>query len=620
MTASLPVQPTRRLARWTASVAVPVVLTAALLMVGAGHDEPGTARPVTTTVAAPTSFRVATFNVLGASHTGPNGDRTGYATGRQRMYGAVDLIKRSGVQMIGFQELEGVQYDTFASLMGSGWGTWPGRAIHDSWYTSVAWRKSDWTAIIRTTYETPYFEGRIRVRPLVQLRNNHTGQLVWFMNTHNPSNQTKWAGDEKVWRDASERIQAALANKLQRNNPDIPVIFTGDMNDSHDFYCPVTYLSDLESADGSTHNNLTGDAYDCTLRSPGLIDWIMGTSNIRWSGYTRWTESQTTKTSDHPYYFATANIAPQPARAAGVKRVVVVDIQGLRSGTVAGGHAPYLSRLISRGASTLQARPDDDNRRALPNTTSLLSSRRVPTSRGGHGVTTNTYAGPSVHAAAGQYVSSAFDMAHNLGMSTAFYSGDLRSRLVPRTWDSKLAGTDRYGVDNGRGKIDRRLISSTDTDATRAARTSLQDRPARLTVVQLGNVLRAGAAHGWSSPEYVRAVALADSRLRRIVGDVQGNSSSAGSTLVIVTSSAPGAPTRYGHGVPLLVWGPSVPHADLYALNRQYTRPAHTQRLPASGTPINTGVVANLVASALTLPAIPRSSLNSRLHLDVFGR
>lgn len=620
MTTTNPARAKRAAARWTTAALVPFALTTALLAAGTGSPDPRTpqqARSVSVTTASPTTFKVATFNVLGASHTGPNGDKTGYASGQQRMYGAVDLIKRSGVQLVGFQELEGVQYDKFVSLMGAAWDTWPGRAIRDSTYTSVAWKRSDWTAIVRRTYATPYFEGRIRIRPLVQLRNNHTGQLVWFMNTHNPSNQTKWAGDEKVWRDESERIQAALANQLQRVNPDIPVIFTGDMNDSRDFYCPVTYLSDFESADGSTHNDLTGDAYSCTLKSPYLIDWIMGTSNVGWSGYTRWTESQTAKTSDHPYYFATASIAPQPARAAGVKRVVVVDLQGVRSGPVRGGHAPMLASLLTKGAGTLQARPDNDNVSALPNTVSMLSGRPVPTTKGGHGITSNGYR-RTVHEAAGQYVSSVFDIAHNLGMRTALFSADPNAALARRTWDSSAAGRDSWGVDNGRYKIDAVLTGRSDADTLTAARTSIATRPARVTVVQFGGALAAGKRYGFGSAAYYGAVERADRRLARVINAVNANPATAGSTLVIATSTALGT-SRFGWGLPLVAWGPSVERGgNLYAMNPRYTSPGWL-RVPSNGWPINVGTIGNLVATSLTLPLVPRSRLNTRPDLDVFG-
>ena len=284
-----------------------------------------------------TVFKVANFNVLGHSHTAPGGNRPGWASSSQRMLWTTQLINKYGVGLIGFQEFEPVQYDRFSSLMPS-WEAWPGRAIPGSSSQSIAWNKNLWTAVVRRTFKSPYFYGHMQNRPLVQLRNNTTGQLVWVMNTHNPANTR---GDAQKWRDQAERIQAALVNELKKTSPTVPVIFTGDMNDRERFYCPVTYLTDLESASGGTTS--TSPAA-CEPRKPMRVDWIMGTSDIRFSGYTDVEDALVDKTSDHSFLFATAYHPAQDARAAGVKRVVVIDAQGLRSNVVCGGPHPTARR------------------------------------------------------------------------------------------------------------------------------------------------------------------------------------------------------------------------------------------------------------------------------------
>lgn len=614
MTAQPRPRPSRLALRRLLAAATVVAVAGGLLAQGGTTpvDDRVTPTGATATSAVPTQFKVANFNVLGHSHTVPGGNRPGWASSSTRMLWTTQLMAKYDVDLIGFQEFEPAQYDRFKALMGSSWDVWPGRAIRDSSASSVAWRTNEWTAITRSTYQSPYFYGKMRTRPLVQLRNNRTGQLVWLMNTHNPADTR---GDAQKWRDAAERIQAALVNRLRAARPDIPVIFTGDMNDRERFYCPVTYLSELESASGGYHVDVPGGA--CEPRRPMRVDWIMGTSDIRFSGYTDVQDDFVRKTSDHSFLFATATVPPQPARLAGVRRVVVVDVQGLRSGMVSATRTPHLARLVAQGAATLNARTDDSSRAALPNTISILTGRPVPRSSGGHGVTSDAYRGPSVHAAAGQYVSSVYDMAHNLGLRTAFFSGDPRSALVPRTWASNNAGLDGYGVNNGRGKISIRTIG-TDAEAITAARTDLAERPAGLTVVQLSGPLAWGTKYGWQSRRYHNAVATADQRLGKVLATIQAGSRTAGSTLVIATSSSAGTPTNYGYRIPLAVWGPSVEHADLYALNPGYRNPG-TARLPASGTPITTGVIGNLVTSALTLPTIPRSRLNTRQNFDVFG-
>ena len=270
---------------------------------------------------------------------------------------------------------------------------------------------------------------------------------------------------------------------------------------------------------------------------------------------------------------------------------------------------------MQRGASTLNARTDDD-RSGLPNTISILTGRPAARSQGGHGVTSERLPRHD-----GPRRSRAVRLEHlrHGPQPRAPYRlllGRLPIGLVSRTWDTRYAGADGYGVDNGRTKITSRLLGS-DADATRAARSALATRPHGLTVVQLNGALRTGAESG-SRGRALDAVATMDRRVGAIIDTIRSSSATASSTLVIVTSSTPGTAGSYGYGIPLVVWGPSVEKADLYALNPTYRNPG-SARLPSSGRPINTGVIGNLVTSALTLPMIPRSQLNARQNLDVFG-
>ncbi|WP_370291664.1 alkaline phosphatase family protein [Nocardioides sp.] len=605
----------RRLATLATAAALAAGTLGAAGSTGLASASESAARSGSTSVSArsatPTSFQVATFNLLGNSHTVAGGKNESMDSGPVRTVRAVKLLDRLGIDLAGFQEMEPVQFDRFTAVTRGAWQTWPGRTVKDGTFSSLGWRTADWTAVVKTTYTTPYFYGRTRPRPLVQLRNNHTGQLVWFTNTHNPSNTR---GDAQKWRDASERIQAALVNRLRRATPSIPVIFTGDMNDRERFYCPVTYLTELESASGGRHEDVPGGA--CQPARPVQIDWIMGTPDIAWSGYEALRDDYVKVTTDHPVIHATATIAPQPARAAGVRRVVVIDAQGLRSRMISRTRTPNIAALLDRSASTLQARSDVGSRLALPNTISLLTGRTVRRASGGHGVATSRDPRTTVHRTAGQYVSSVFDIAHNLGLRTAFYSGDPRSAIVPRTWAGASAGRDSYGPDNGRNKITSRLIGS-DPAVVSATQRSFSRGPAALTVVQLNDALQAGAARGWRSTAYFRAVAALDRRVGAILRTIRSDAATATSTMVILTSGTTGAPASEGYGVPLAVWGGGIGKADLYRLNPAWTDPRNNA---TSRRPLRTGDVANLVESALALPVVPRSTYNTALSLDVFGR
>ncbi|WP_244929506.1 alkaline phosphatase family protein [Nocardioides sp. W7] len=604
---------------------------AAALALGAVAAAPtgsSSAAPVAAAAAAPvaasaaalrsgnTSFQVASFNALGHSHTKPGGDRKGWESGPKRMRYATQLLEETGVDLVGFQEFEPQQYAAFTKLMGATWSIAPG--LDASGYAqskAIAWRTADWTLVSQTTFMSPYFGGQMQARPLIQLRNNATGQLIWVLNTHNPANTR---GDAQKWRDQGERIQAALINNLRRQNPQIPVIFVGDMNDRERFYCPMTYLTELESASGGYHEDVPGGA--CLPAKPMKVDWIMGTPDIFWSGYTSLEQGLIKKTSDHALIYATATIPPDAAAKAGIKRVVVIDVEGLRSPVISARRTPTLAWLRSKGASTLSARTLEERTTSLPNTVSMVTGRPVRRKDGGHGIATaSTRGNATVHGAAGRYVASMFDVAHDVGMTTGFYSGDARSGLLVRSWNAKYGAADRIGRNNGRDKINRSYVGDRDNAAFRAARKQLAKSAPTLTFVQFDDAARAAEKYGPRSRKYLAALRLADARVKRIVKTISSNSRTAGSTMVIVTASGTGPSPTSSRVVPFLVWGPGVARAaDLYALNPTYTT-ATARRSKYSGRqPIRSAAVANLVTSVLRLPVVDGSGINSKQDLDVF--
>jgi hypothetical protein len=592
---------------------------AAALFLAAPSDEgrsPGaTPAGAERRTAGATTFQVATLNVLGHSHTKPGGNRPGWEGSGVRMRYATQLLESSGVDLVGFQEFEPQQYNAFVKLMSPAWSIAPGLdAPGTAQSKAIAWRTADWTLVSSTTFKSPYFNGEMQARPLIQLRHNVTGQLVWVMNTHNPANTR---GNAQKYRDQAERIQAALVNSLRRQQPDVPVILVGDMNDRERFYCPVAYLSELESASGGYHEDVPGGA--CRPTKPVEVDWIMGTPPIFWSEYKTLKTGLIKKTTDHPLVYATATIPADTAAKAGVKRVVVIDVEGLRSPVVRSDKAPTLAWIRENGASTLQARTTEERTTSLPNTVSMVTGRPVMRRYGGHGVTTSRVPrSATVRRAAGSYVSSMFDVAHDLGMRTSLYSGDARAGLLARSWNSKNGAVDRYGRNNGRDKISRSVVTDSDGAAFRAARSQLGTSAPPLTFIQLDDPATAAAKHGPRSAPYFKALRRTDARVRAILKTIRGGERTATSTMVVVTASGTGRSPTPNYVVPFLVWGPGVIRSDLYQLNPQYS-PNAARRTQYAGTqPIRSSAVANLVTTVLRLPVVPGSRLNSRQDLDVF--
>jgi len=571
--------------------------------------EPGSSIPGSS---VPTRFRVATFNVLGFGHTMPGGDKEGRADGRTRMEWATQVVKADRTDLIGFQEFEPPQWQKFAELMPT-WALWPtAKQGTQATQNTIGWDTTVWTAAQTLLYQAPYFHGTMQPRPYVQLRNNATGQLIWVLNTHNPANTF---GDAQKWRDQSERIQAALVNDLRKAAPDQPVILTGDMNDREKFYCPVTFLTDLESASGGTH----GDPPDgsCAPAKPTDIDWIMGTSDLSFTGYSRRYDALVKKSSDHPYISATASVASPAAQAAGVEHVVLIDLQGVPSRVVSASRTPTLARMRAADAATLNARGTVERRTALPNTVSILTARPIVRARNGHGVADTKPT--TVARAAGHYVKSVFDVVHDAGATTSLYSGDLHANLLGRSWGPSHGAADTIGRDNGRRKITAGVVDKKDTVAVAAARKRLATHPTAFTFVQMAGPADAAVDTRFGSRAYLQALAGADRQVSRILQTINKNPSTKGSTMVIVTSSSTALPASSGrHAVPLIVRGPSVPHADLYKLNPQYADPGTAPSTYAGTQPIRTSMIANLVTSSLRLPTIPGSSFNDKQDLNVF--
>ncbi|GAB7004190.1 hypothetical protein JCM18899A_16620 [Nocardioides sp. AN3] len=623
--------------RLVAALALGVVIAAGLTLGTGTMSTPG-AGPVTLTsdisLAAqppgPTRVRVSTFNLLGYGHTMPGGDRSGWLDGVTRQKMADQLIRANGLEVIGFQEMEQPQLDQFNADLGSAYDLFPGNtykgpATVNVRGNSIAWRRDRWTALQRSYYDAPYFNGTNVPRPVVLLQNRVTGQQVLVTNTHNPAN-TK--GDAQTWRDQSVDIQARTLNGLHAAHPGVPIIFTGDMNDTRRFYCRITGRTPLRAANGGIRT-----ARSCTLPPAPQIDWIISTTDVAWSGYQQLRTPYVKKTTDHPLVWADATIRPIAAQRAGISRVVVVDIEGLPSAAISSAHAryaPHLRRLAAAGAATLNARTDPTTTAALPNLVSLLSGRPVARAYGGHGVTwlkdqPGRKGRSTIREGSGRYVPTLFDTVHDWGGSTSFMSSDPSGALVRRSYDAAHGAADRQGVSYGKAKLSVSSVRSSDSSVVRVLRAQLRANPRRVSVVQLSSLRVAGQQHGFLSPAYLRTLRQVDAEVGAIRASIARSPRLARSTLLVVTADSGGhgrsavSQSLSGFQVPLIVWGHGVPGAtDLYALNPAYGWPGIRQVGYAGRQPIRPHDVANLVTGVLGYPAVSGSRTRTTQDFNVF--
>lgn len=563
-----------------------------------------------------TRFRMATFNVLGASHTdGAGADKPAYASSSTRMGWTVREINNRGLSIVGFQEMQPIQYRQFRSHVGDNWGVWPGDALRDrDTPNSLGWDKSVWTALRKETVAIPYINGRLINMPLVTLEHKVTGNRITVMNVHNVADKfDNW----RYLQAEAVRREIATMNREKADHPDIPVFLIGDFNDPSGAFCKVVAGTGMRASKGG----YIEDGVCHPVLKPRTIDWLFAEAPASFTGWARLRDGLIPRITDHPVVTSDVSLPPRPLATTPVRRVIVLTVPGLRSWRVAAkaGSLPGFARLRERGAGTLNARTVPEQTRSLPNLLSIVSGRPVRLAIGGHGVGSDTPGATSVHAAAGTYVSSVFDLVHNGGRSTSLFTSQSSTTFVNRSWDADHGGADTTWTNQGTDKIDRFVLEPRNRRMMDRLIGSLRSSPSALTVAQLDAADRAGHTYGFNSGEYDAALARVDGQIDRVLDTVKASSRLRGQTLVVVVGEHGGVEKDHGDAsdlanakVPFFVWGPGVaPGADLYALNPGYTNPQDTVPGYSGGQPIRTGDVANLVLAWLRLRSIPGAPINS---------
>ena len=243
------------------------------------------------------AFNVATFNVVGGSHTDGRG---GMRSGTARMKGAVRYLRKHHVRLVGFQELEPKQAASFRQRTGGRWGlvgapSRSGRSTDNR--NAVAFVRREFSLVKRTYVPITYFYGNRVNIPLVKLRSRTNGKAFWILNTHNPADVHGNAGK---WRAESVRRELKRIHRLRSQGN--TVLFTGDMNAKRDFFCKATRSGKLHSASGGS----TGKR--CRYPNRNGIDWVLGTRDVR---FRKWRSDKSTRArgvSDHPIVVARATL------------------------------------------------------------------------------------------------------------------------------------------------------------------------------------------------------------------------------------------------------------------------------------------------------------------------
>ncbi len=247
----------------------------------------------------PFSFRVASFNVLGDSHTGPGGNKPGFPDGSPRMDMAISALRGNAVDVVGFQEFEASQYNMFTARAGE-YSLYPGLAMGDkSVRFNIAWRSSVFRMVDAHTLSIPYAGGSRIEMPVVLLESISTGRRAWFANFHNPAD-TPNLGNNARWRSEAAGIEIAHLTALHQEEG-VPVISTGDYNEREEIFCRFAASGVFSAAAGGSSGSV------CAPPSGMQVDWIFGSTGVAFDDYR---VTGVGKASDHNMVSSGATLLP----------------------------------------------------------------------------------------------------------------------------------------------------------------------------------------------------------------------------------------------------------------------------------------------------------------------
>lgn len=254
------------------------------------------------------SFRVASFNVLGASHTdGPGANKPSWPSWSVRIEKSLNVIQSKELDIIGFQEFEPSQRNYLKQKLPN-----YGMSSKGKESDSIMWNGDKFELVSEGTWQTTYFGGKIQ-EPWVKLRDVSTQQEFHVMNVHDPINRGQG--------DAQTRYENAKAHlqKVNELKAEAPVLLTGDFNSAY---------SNDAGAGAATNEQLTycvltkggmNDAYDLSVprqakcpnkpkNMKNFIDHIYLTSELDVSSFDYVESGANSNGADHPTIFADVTI------------------------------------------------------------------------------------------------------------------------------------------------------------------------------------------------------------------------------------------------------------------------------------------------------------------------
>ncbi|MGK2896585.1 MAG: family 43 glycosylhydrolase [Candidatus Saccharimonadales bacterium] len=198
-----------------------------------------------------TEFRIASFNLRGASHDGD----AGTPSWQGRIENSLAVIKEKEFDVIAFQEFEPVQRDYLRSHLSN-----YGISNHGKTSDSIMWNNDKFKKVDQGTWQTQYFNNNssnpLNIdEPWVKLEDRSTEQHFYVMSVHDPINRP---GTNATTRYNNTLKHTETVKELQQ---DAPVLTVGDFN------------AGFIASDGSGSLSNEKTPY-CTMTRNGLMNHV----------------------------------------------------------------------------------------------------------------------------------------------------------------------------------------------------------------------------------------------------------------------------------------------------------------------------------------------------------
>ncbi len=256
---------------------------------------------------APLTLNIATYNVLGASHTDAGGDTPGRAAYGDRIVRAVNVMKTNKFDVVGLQELESKQRSTLLQSAGNTYDIYPTSDISANRQSenSIIWDESKFSLLAGGSNTIAYDAHNNRDLPWVKLQAKANGHVFYVFNTHDPLNN-----DNPQYREQAAREH--LSDLRSKATGDTPAFLTGDFNSSFDprtgkdfadrsrlSYCILTAGGDIFNTYDLFHKK-TGA---CPTTGTSAIDHIYVSNGVTVKKWKHLRNSDTNYASDHDPVF-----------------------------------------------------------------------------------------------------------------------------------------------------------------------------------------------------------------------------------------------------------------------------------------------------------------------------